>query len=149
MLHSLKYEGSRYLARPLGTWLGMLLIREAGWPLEAVIPLPLHRRREAQRGYNQSALIARYTAREMGLPVLQLLQKTRATPAQAGLSRIERQANVAGVFALTGRLPYPGAVLLIDDIYSTGATLKEAARLLDYQGCAVFAAVIAYNPRLS
>ncbi len=148
MLHRLKYEGSRHLARPLGTWLGLLLTREAGWLLEAVVPLPLHRRREAQRGYNQSFLIARYTARAMDLPLAQLLKKTQATPAQAGLSRKDRQANVTGVFALGGRLSRPGPILLIDDIYSTGATLKEAARLLNDHGYAVFAAVAAYNPRL-
>lgn len=148
MLHRLKYEGCRHLARPLGTWLGMLLTRETGWLLEAVIPLPLHRRREAQRGYNQSSLIARYTARAMGLPLVQLLKKIKPTPAQAGLSRIKRQANVSGVFALAGRNSHPGSVLLIDDIYSTGATLKEAARLLHDQGYTVFAAVAAYNSRL-
>jgi predicted amidophosphoribosyltransferase len=149
MLHRLKYEGCRHLARPLGIWLGMLLTRETGWPLRTVIPVPLHRRREAQRGYNQSLLIARYTARAMGLPLLHPLIKIRATPAQAGLSRAERRANVSGVFALSGRLLHPGPVLLIDDIYSTGATLKEAAWLFHDRGHPVFAAVAAYNPRLS
>ena len=148
MLHRLKYEGCRHLARPLGAWLGMLLTRETPWFLQAVVPLPLHRSRETQRGYNQSALIARYTARAMGLPQLHLLKKIKPTPAQAGLSKLERRANVSGVFALAGRNNKPGPVLLIDDIYSTGATLKEAAWLLNDRGYTVFAAVAAYNPRL-
>ncbi|HOL17045.1 MAG TPA: ComF family protein [Bacillota bacterium] len=148
MLHRLKYEGRRSLARPLGTWLGLALKRETDWPLTAVTALPLHRLREARRGYNQSLLIARYTARAMGLPLVTLLKKTRSTPSQAGLSRLERIVNVAGVYAPSGRHFKPGPVLLIDDIYSTGATLKEAARVLNKQGFSVYAAVIAYNPRL-
>lgn len=148
MLHRLKFEGGRQLSRPLGSWLGKLLVREAGWPVEAVTPLPLHRSRERQRGYNQSELIARYAAREMKLPLALLLKKTRPTPAQAGLSRKKRHGNVAGAFTVSGRPFEPGRVLLIDDIYSTGATLREAARVLNERGCSVYAAVIAYNPRL-
>lgn len=150
MLHRLKYGSGRHLARPLGSWLGRLLAGEAGWPVELVTAVPMHRLREAQRGYNQSHLIARYIAREMGLPLVTLLKKTRATPAQAGLPRIRRSVNVSGAFAFSGRRVRPSrCVLLIDDIYSTGATLKEAARVLHEQEFIVYAAVIAYNPRLN
>jgi len=149
MLHRFKYEGRRQLARPLGIWLGQLLVREVGWPVELVVPLPLHRMREAYRGYNQSGLIARYAAREMRLPLVQLLKKIRATPAQTGLSRQQRRANIAGAFSPVDRRFQPAAVLLIDDIYSTGATLKEAARVLHNSGYIVYAAVLAYNPRLN
>lgn len=148
MLHQLKYEGGRRLSRPLGGWLGQLLVREARWPLDLVVPLPLHRLRERDRGYNQSKLLARYVAREMGLPMVPLLKKARATPAQTGLSRPQRRANMAGAFSVSSRRFIPARVLLIDDIYSTGATVKEAARVLYNSGCMVYAAVIAYNPRL-
>jgi len=148
MLHQLKYKGGRRLSRPLGGWLGQLIVREARWPLDLVVPLPLHRRREKDRGYNQSKLLAHYAAREMGLPMAPLLKKTRATPAQAGLSRLQRRANTAGAFSVSGRRNVAARVLLIDDIYSTGATVKEAARVLHDSGCLVYAAVIAYNPRL-
>ncbi len=147
MLHRLKFEGQRQLARPLGRWLGGML-QETGWPLGLVVPLPLHHRREARRGFNQAELIGRHAARALGLPLSTMLVKTRATPPQTGLSRSERRANVAGVFALGPAEPRAGAVLLLDDIYSTGATLREAAAVLHQRGFLVYGAVIAYNPRL-
>ncbi|MEW5783536.1 MAG: ComF family protein [Bacillota bacterium] len=148
MLHRLKYRGERRIARPLGSWLGRLLASEISWPVALVAPLPLYHRREKERGYNQSALIARAAARELRLPLVHLLQKTRQTASQTGFSYAERRKNVAGVYSPVDPLPRPCAVLLVDDIYSTGATLREAASVLRQCGFTVFGAVAAYNPRL-
>lgn len=148
MLHRLKYEGRRQLARPLGRWLGTLLLKQGGWTLDLVIPVPLHRLREAERGFNQTLLIARYTAQVLRLPLLPLLIKSRSTHSQTGLSRQERLNNVAGTFTYNGPDTRGKTALLLDDIYTTGATIREAAAVLQRQGMKVFGAVTAYNRRL-
>ncbi len=150
MLHTLKFKGRRSLARPLGIWLGESLKRGPLWPLDMVVPLPLHRQREKQRGYNQTYLIAKHTARILGIPLMPLLYKARPTPPQTGLSRRERQNNVDAAFSFEGgSCDYRGAsILLMDDIYSTGATLKEGAKVLHNLEATVYGAVAAYNPRL-
>ena len=137
LLHRLKYEGRRSLARPLGTWLGRVLKRETDWPLTAVTALPLHRSRSPARLYQ--SLIARYTARAMGLPLVPLRRKDR--PSQAGSRLRERLMWPVRRF---GRYFKP-AGLPIDD--TTGATLKAAQ--YKKQGFSVYAAVIAYNPVFS
>jgi ComF family protein len=145
MLHRLKYQGRRQLARPLGKWLGTALAGRVSWPLEIVVPVPLHRRREAERGFNQSLLIARHAAGALGLPLVFLLEKTRHTPSQTGFSRGDRIKNISGAFSFAGPDPRYKTALLIDDIYSTGATLKEAGAVLGRRGLTVYGAVAAYN----
>ncbi|HOP68182.1 MAG: ComF family protein [Dethiobacteria bacterium] len=145
LLHRLKYGGQRRLARPLGQWLARSLQESVSWPLEAVVPLPLHHRRLAERGFNQSLLLARQVARVWDLPVAALLRRERDTPSQTGLSRSRRRLNVQGAFAPEGHIRPGSFLLLVDDIYSTGATLKEAASVLHGRGAAVYAAVVAYN----
>lgn len=151
MLHRFKFAGHRSLSRPLGAWMGRFLNHLDAWPLDMVAPLPLHPLREKMRGYNQTYLIARYAALELKLPLVSLLKKIRSNSPQTGLSRQERMNNVDGVFTLSvkGRKVCRGAaVLLVDDIYSTGATLNEAAAELAKRGAIVYGAVAAYNPRL-
>lgn len=146
LLHNLKYGGRRSLARPLGRWLGFEIMQGQPCRPDLVVPVPLHRRREKERGFNQSMLIADHAARVMGKPALPLLAKNRDTLSQTTLSRRERLENVSGAFsALPGSLE-GASVLLIDDVYSTGSTLKEGARVLHARGAVVSGAVIAYNP---
>jgi predicted amidophosphoribosyltransferase len=148
MLLRLKFAGRRQLAPPLGRWLGRALAAQTAWPVAAVVPLPMHRQKESLRGYNQAELIARGAARELGLPLVRLLKKTRHTSSQTGLSLVERKTNVTGAFTVCRALPPRWAVLLVDDIYSTGATMREAALALQRSGLVVYGAVVAYNPRL-
>lgn len=112
------------------------LLQEA----ELILPVPLHRRRLWRRRYNQSALLAAALGRLAGRRVaMQLLLRRRATASQGGRSRSGRQRNVAGAFAvppaaaarLEGR-----RVLLVDDVFTTGATVAEAARALRRAGAA-------------
>lgn len=107
---------------------------------ELVLPVPLHRRRLWRRRYNQSALLARELAALAGRPaVMDLLQRRRATASQGGRSRSGRQRNVAGAFAVpaASRARLAGRrVLLVDDVYTTGATVREAARCLLRAGAA-------------
>lgn len=103
---------------------------------DMILPVPLHISRLRRRGFNQSLLLARALAKRRSLPIQpSLLVRTRATSPQVGLSELERRRNTAGAFAV----PEPGkvrdrSVLLIDDVYTTGATLNECARTLRRAG---------------
>lgn len=149
MLHRFKFEGRRSLARPLGIWLGALVAAQTGWAPDLVVPVPLHRRRLAERGYNQALLLARFTAQALHIPLQPLLVKTKAALPQSGLSYRRRKENIRGAFACSRALPAGKKVLLVDDIYSTGATMQEAAGALLEQGLIVYGAVAAFTPRLS
>jgi ComF family protein len=93
------------------------------------VPVPLHRRRLAQRGYNQAGLLAREWGRRLGLPVRPgALRRTRATAAQAELPGRERRRNVAGAFRARGVTGRP--VVLVDDVVTSGATVEAAAEAL-------------------
>ncbi|HET7931470.1 MAG TPA: ComF family protein [Rhodanobacteraceae bacterium] len=102
---------------------------------EAIVPVPLHRSRLRRRGYNQALELARPLAKTLGRPLLpDALQRTRATAAQTDLSAIQRRRNVRGVFAVRDRAALPAHVALLDDVFTTGATLGECARVLRRAG---------------
>ena len=129
-IHALKYEGLRVLAEPLGEVMAGYWRREP-LPVSIVVPVPLHKARLRQRGYNQSLLLARAFARRIGLQVREdCLVRERNTRSQVGLSADERWANVSGAFRCTGRELHGESVLLIDDVLTTGATLEACAAAL-------------------
>ena len=105
---------------------------QADW----LIPVPLHPTRKRERGFNQSGEIARHFSRIVGIPVAQhWLLRTRPTKVQAGLTRRERRHNVSGAFAMSKQADVDGkTVLVIDDVFTTGATLNECARILRQSG---------------
>lgn len=133
-IHALKYENVRDLARPLGA--RMAAFWPEGWRADQtgapdlILPVPLHGSRARERGYNQSALLARFLAPTVGLPVDErMFVRHRATRPQVGLDAAARKQNVAGAFAcrgdVTGR-----HILLVDDVCTTGATLEACAAAL-------------------
>jgi ComF family protein len=130
-IHALKYDGQKRLAEPLGKLLVQAYIAY-GLRADLVIPVPLHKEREQQRGYNQTTLLARQFARQLGLTLREdILQRARATPVQVGLNGQERQQNVEGAFACTPQFT-TGAlsgrtILMIDDVCTTGSTLEASA----------------------
>lgn len=133
-VHALKYRGRRVLARPLG---GLLAdhLRDLDWPAATIAPVPLHRLREHARGYNQSALLARVVAARLGWPLQEAgLVRQRDTPPQVGLDRSARQENVRGAFRWTAPTPPPLRILLLDDVYTTGATMEACAQALREAG---------------
>ncbi len=149
MLHRFKFEGRRGLARPLGHWLGRMVAEQTAWEPDLVVPVPLHRRRLAERGYDQASLLARFTAQALRISLFPLLVKSRAAPPQSSLSFRQRKENVSGAFSYRARSRIAGKrVLLVDDIYSTGATMQEAAKVLHEQGLLVFGAAAAFTPHL-
>lgn len=134
-VHRFKYRGRSDLGSALGSLMGEVA---APWAreLDAVVPVPLHWRRRRWRGYDQAALLAKPIARSLGVRVLfRGLRRTRHTPSQVDLPYHERQRNVAGAFA-PGRLRGARRVLLVDDVRTTGATLRAAQSALRAGGVA-------------
>ena len=123
------------------------------WQPQLLVPVALHASRARARGFNQSALLARELGAIFDLPALELLQRTRRTPPQVGLDLESRRQNVRRAFAveeqLASKAHLSGArVLLIDDVFTTGATLDECARALRKSGAsAVGALTIARQQR--
>lgn len=99
-----------------------------------ILPVPLHRRRYLERGFNQAEIIARAWSKHLSLPMLKnVLVRSRPTLTQVGLGRAERQKNLVGAFKLKQPIESPG-VILIDDVFTTGSTLQECARVLKEGG---------------
>lgn len=148
MIQDLKYNGKRYLARSLACYIKDTL-ESAGEPLpDAIIPVPLHRKRRRKRGYNQSDIICRHLSALTGVPWLNgVLIRTRDTPSQTGLGRQERIENVKGAFDVIEKEPVKGRkILLVDDVCTTGATLDACADALYRAGAInVTAAVAAHG----
>ena len=103
----------------------------------AIVPVPLHRSRLRKRGYNQALEIARPLAKRFGIPLLRdALKRTRATEAQTELSALQRRRNVRGAFAADFDGAIPEHVAVLDDVFTTGATLAECVRVLKCAGVA-------------
>lgn len=128
-IHRLKYKGERSLAAELGSLLAAVVAADLarGAALDAVVPVPLHRVRAAERGYDQSRLLARVVASRSGLPLADALRRVRAGAPQVQLDRAAREGNVRGAFvAVAGELRGL-SVGLVDDVATTGATCRAAA----------------------
>jgi ComF family protein len=135
-LQRLKYAGARQAASPLAeaAWpaLGRLVAISGPAPL---IPIPLHPERERVRGYNQAALLTVALAQAAHLPWSNLLVRTRATTKQHHLDRAGRLRNLRRAFAVAPNALLPPAVILVDDILTTSATLDACASVLREAGC--------------
>jgi len=154
VLAALKYNHQPHLAQPLGHWLGQAWLQS---PLASaiapsssrrlcptVVPIPLHKTRQQQRGYNQAELLAQSFCQIARLPLQrQGLERIRATEAQFGLSPAARTQNLANAFRLSKKLQQhpPTTVILLDDIYTTGATVNAAVQMLQKKGIEVYSIV--------
>lgn len=142
-IRHLKYQHQPQLAQPLGHWLGQVwLSHQSRLRLGRgliVVPIPLHSTRLAERGYNQAQLLAEAFCRTARLPLAPGLQRVEDTVAQYSLSAAARQRNLMTAFALNPAWVNQGSrlVLLLDDIYTTGATVNSAAIALNRQGIRV------------
>ncbi|HET7275093.1 MAG TPA: ComF family protein [Longimicrobiaceae bacterium] len=135
MVHALKYGGWRALAKPLATRMaGLAFPLDVDEEVRYVVPVPLSPVRHRQRGYNQSALLAAEVARIRDLTALpNILLRTRSSESQTTLHPAERRANVAGAFSLnTADQPSINGehLLVIDDVWTTGATTSACAETL-------------------
>lgn len=127
IVHALKYRGFTRVVERLAAPL-MLGVLDRGERFDAVVPVPLHRSRLRRRGFNQAELLARGVAARLNAPVSDTLRSVRRTRDQVELSAAERRANVEGAFAVRERVR--GRILLVDDVFTTGATASECAETL-------------------
>ncbi|GIX47572.1 MAG: amidophosphoribosyltransferase [Candidatus Tectimicrobiota bacterium] len=137
ILHLAKYQGVYGLLAPLAELLqAQFAFHWGDIALDALVPVPLHRQRLRQREFDQALVLARGLARACGIPLwADVLVRQRATVSQVGLNPAQRRQNVRGAFALRHAERCAGAaLLLIDDVYTTGATAGECARLLRRAG---------------
>ena len=154
-IHALKYEGMEPAARRLG-----VLLAEAVAPLATevpegmlAVPIPLHRARQAHRGFNQAEALAVHALQRLARthPEWPLtlaphaLLRQRPTPVQAGLTARQRRLNVRGAFSVPDKAALAGReILLIDDVLTTGATVRAASQALLRAGAsAVYVATLA------
>lgn len=156
-LTALKYERQPGIAQLLGGWLAQAWLTSAEYaslPQKSriiVIPIPMYAEKRRQRGYDQAVLIARQFCTVTRLPQRERgLIRERATTAQFGLSVKEREANLAGAFRVSsGLLGSKVSVLLIDDIYTTGATARAAADALRQAALPVLGLLAVASPQLT
>jgi ComF family protein len=156
LIHLLKYDGVRPAANVLGR-----MLSDATVPLRPlfaegpvmVVPVPLHVRKRRQRGFNQAELIARAAVKldpSRRLELKPVLERLRETQSQIGLSRHQRRENLRGAFAVTEPEAIRGReALLVDDVFTTGTTASECARVLHRAGAAkVYVATVARTLKL-
>ena len=140
LVHRMKYEGLFALGRPLGR---LMVDAWPAWqqPVDLVLPIPLHARRQRERGYNQAELLVNELRRKLDWPTdTRALSRIRPTRPQLGLTATERRANVHGAFAADPARVEGKRVLLVDDVCTTGSTLSAAAAALKEAGATSIAA---------
>jgi len=138
VLQRLKYGGAARLAAPLAQEAlpaleNLLAMAPSG---AVLVPVPVHPARRRQRGYNQAALLAGEMGARAGVPVADILVRTRETARQHGLTRTARLHNLRGAFAAPRAVPPRATAVLVDDILTTAATLEACAEVLRGLGVA-------------
>ncbi|OLT60587.1 ComF family protein [Moorena bouillonii] len=149
VLAALKYENQPQLAHPLGHWLGKAWLKSSATPSQKqkliVVPIPMHPTKQQQRGYNQAELIAQSFCELTGYKQAPLgLERVRATQPQFSLSVQERAQNLADAFIIGKhflRHHSTSPVLILDDIYTSGATVQSATTTLRKHGITVHGSV--------
>jgi len=153
LIHSLKYNGKFLVGQMLGT----LIAKEArnkinSWHCDVIIPIPLHPLKKATRGYNQAYYIAKGISKTLGIPILANgIKRIKMTKTQTKLNAIQRKENMHGAFKIRRKKNIQNKnILLIDDVITTGATVKECAKsLIKNNASKVFALSVAIaNPNL-
>jgi ComF family protein len=137
-IHRFKFNKRKSLAEPLGVLLVQYLSHAPGLRMEeveAIIPVPLHRKRHRERGFNQAELLAKVVGRYYDKPVINALERQKNTHAQFDLPRADRFTNLKEAFRVSDhRSVYNRKVMLLDDIYTTGSTVGECVRALKTAG---------------
>jgi ComF family protein len=147
LIHSLKYEDNFRVGIILGKKIGELLSHKIDlWEADIIIPVPLHRLKKAERGYNQSYFISWGLKKVTSIPIMQnILKRRKFTRTQTELTAEERKENVKDAFSVTRVKPIFGKrIILIDDVITTGATISACAEVLIQAGAEkVFAVSVA------
>jgi competence protein ComFC len=133
MIYRFKYGGHKEYARHLGKWMADVIIKaDIKEKIDLIIPVPIHPNRKKKRGYNQSEELARVLAKELKIPMnASALIRKKDTIAQSGLTFLQRRNNMKNAFEFdNGFGIYHKNILLVDDIYTTGATINACSKLL-------------------
>jgi ComF family protein len=137
-IHRFKFKKRKNLAEPLGVLLVKYLSHTPAIEMrdiDVIIPVPLHSRRLRKRGFNQSKMLADVLSRYFEVPVVQALERVKHTKAQFDLPRTERFRNVVKAFKVSNnKSVFNKRALLLDDIYTTGATIAECSKALKIAG---------------
>ena len=136
-IHRFKYDHERFLRQPLAAWLADALddARLRGQPIDAIVPVPLHSTRLRERGFNQALLLAERLSARAAVPLLDGLVRTRYTTTQTRLDRQERMDNLRNAFRVRQSAAVQNRhLLLVDDVFTTGSTVDECARVLRLAG---------------
>ncbi len=136
LLHDLKYRHRLHLSNWLADrFCEALRVNDHPINVEGLIPVPLHPRRQRLRGFNQATELARRISRQLDIPLLKgCLQRCRNTPKQTGLNLQQRKRNLRHAFQLNSTQRLPERVALVDDVITTGSTMRELAALLKQNG---------------
>ncbi|MGB9643478.1 MAG: ComF family protein [Candidatus Ratteibacteria bacterium] len=135
-IHAFKYEKKKWIARSFAAWMHDFLIQHPEIQFDIIIPVPLHPVKEFKRSFNQSWLMAFYLGKMQRKPAIyHALVKIRNNRSQTNLTSDKRKENVEGVYRVS-KIPIikDKKILLIDDVYTTGATIEEAYRTLKRNG---------------
>lgn len=134
LIHSIKYDGMSQLAVEQGRRLGEVALREKPHSkFDFIVPLPLHKIRKIERGYNQAERLAKGVSEILGTPVKEIVRRTRYTSTQTHLTLEGRKRNIKDAFECIVDLNGEH-LLLIDDVFTTGSTLMECAKTLKRNG---------------
>ncbi len=147
LLHGLKYKGRKETGIFFGKKIGAALLESNRFmDIHAIIPVPLHPKKERKRGYNQATVIAEGISEKMQLPLITAsLIRTGVSDTQTHKNRVERWHNIAGLFKISDKRLKGKHLLLVDDVITTGATLEAcAAEILKIEDTRVSIVTIAY-----
>ena len=146
LIHTFKYKGFKNAGPVLGA-LTIEYLRRIHINLEgySAVPIPLHARRERERGFNQAQVLALIIANEFGLELTDALIRTKNNKPQAHIKDTDlRKKNIAGSLEVRGRVDIKDKnILLIDDVFTSGATMNEAAMILKRAGAGTIVALVA------
>ena len=134
LLHQLKYQGRREIAKEMGAWFAPNL---AALEVQMIVPVPLHPRKRRKRGFNQSDWMANGIAQELGIEVrTDLIRRVKRTRTQTSKSKVSRWANLANVYSPAAVEVANKTILVVDDVITTGATIGMLCERLVEQGVA-------------
>ncbi|MBE5939375.1 MAG: ComF family protein [Lachnospiraceae bacterium] len=136
-LYDLKYHGTKYVGRLMGKEIAKKYRHDIlEWEADCIVPVPLHHKKERKRGYNQATIIAEAIGNELHIPVRDdiLLRSVNTVP-QKELSKEERIKNLENAFIIRENVVKLEKIIIVDDIYTTGATIDRCAKVLLESGC--------------
>jgi len=154
MMHEIKFRKKKRVAQGLGELWAASVVKKS-FPQDGIlVPVPMHPAKKRERGFNQAEVLCRALSQKFNIPMDELLIRTADTPPQAGLHPKLRVENVQGVFSVRPHADIKGSTyIIIDDIYTTGASLNECAKTIKNSGakqilCMTFAITVKNNDKV-